>query len=148
MRLPHIVKIACLLCAATLPVAVQAQFTFVTNADSTITITGYTGPGGDETIPDTIDGLPVTSIGDWAFYGASITKVVIPDSVTNIGGYAFELCSGLTSVTISKSVTSIGGQAFYYCTSLTNVMIPDSVTDIGYYVFAGCASLTSVVSLN
>src|SRR5438445_6062883 len=51
-----------------LPAAVQAQFDYVTNDDNTITITGYTGPGGDVTIPNTINGLPVTFIGDYAFY--------------------------------------------------------------------------------
>ena len=42
-----------------LPAAVQAQFTYTTNK-GTITITGYTGPGGGVTIPSTITGLPVT----------------------------------------------------------------------------------------
>ncbi len=50
----------------TLPAVVQAQFNYTTN-NGTITITKYTGSGGDVTIPDTINGLPVTSIGDGAF---------------------------------------------------------------------------------
>jgi hypothetical protein len=49
-----------------LPSVVQAQFTYTTN-NGTITITRYTGPGGDVIIPSTIDGLPVTSIGAGAF---------------------------------------------------------------------------------
>ena len=36
-------------------------------SDREITITGYTGPGGDEQIPAMIDGLPITSIGAFAF---------------------------------------------------------------------------------
>jgi hypothetical protein len=51
-----------------LPATLQAQFTFTTNADNTITITLYTGPGGAVTIPDTTNGYPVTSIGDSAFW--------------------------------------------------------------------------------
>ncbi|MBQ9670338.1 MAG: leucine-rich repeat protein [Prevotella sp.] len=43
-------------------------------------------------------------------------------SVTNIGDYAFEYCSGLTSVTIGNSVSSIGNDAFAYCTGLTSVI--------------------------
>jgi hypothetical protein len=45
-----------------LPIVVQAQYTYTTNADNTITITGYFGPGGAVTIPDIINGMLVTSI--------------------------------------------------------------------------------------
>jgi len=63
----------------------QAQFTYITNADNTITITGYTGDAGDVTIPATINGLPVTSIGGYAFSGMALASVVIPGSVTSMG---------------------------------------------------------------
>ena len=49
--------------------AVDSQagdFTYQTSG-GVVTITGYTGPGGDVVIPDTIEGLPVTNIGNWAF---------------------------------------------------------------------------------
>ena len=92
--------------------------------NGTITITGYTGSGGDVTIPDTINGLPVTSIGDWAFRNCtSLTNVTIPDSVISIGDYLFFNCTSLTSVTIPNSVTSIGNFAFYYCPSLTAITV-------------------------
>ena len=71
-----------LLLLLTLPIVVQAQFAYETN-NGTITITGYTGPGGAVTIPAIITGLPVTSIGDWALRGSSLT------SVTSIGNQAF-----------------------------------------------------------
>ena len=47
--------------------------------------------------------------------GEEIKDLVIPNSVTSIGDYAFYGCSGLTSVTIPNSVTSIGRNAFYDC---------------------------------
>src|SRR6185503_6478910 len=72
-----------LLVLLTLPAAVQAQYTYTIN-NNTITITGYAGPGGAVTIPGTISGLPVTSIGDYAFaYSNKITSVTIPSSVTS-----------------------------------------------------------------
>ena len=58
-------------------------------------------------------------------------------SVTSIGEYAFEECSGLTSVTIPNSVTSIGSYAFYYCSGLTSVTISNSVTSIEEGAFYG-----------
>ncbi len=85
------------------------------------------------------------TIVDEAFsYCTSLTNVVIPDSVVNIGNDAFNGCKSLSSVTIPVSVTSIGDGAFGYCTSLTSVTIPDGVTSIGYYAFEGCTSLTSI----
>ena len=72
-----------------------------------------------------------------------ITDLVIPNSVTSIGTYAFCKCSGLTSVNIPNSVTSIGRYAFEGCSGLTSVTIPESVTSIGWYAF-NCSGLTSV----
>ena len=72
------------------------------------------------------------------------TSYIIPDSVTEIGNYAFSGCDSLTSVIIPDSVTSIGYDAFEYCTLLTSITIPDSVTSIGIYAFECCSSLTSV----
>ena len=80
----------------------------------------------------------------WSSKADSIVKVVIPNSVTHIGDYAFSGCSSLTSVTIPKSVTGIGWYAFSGCSSLTSVTIPDSVTDIGDGAFEDCGNLTSI----
>ena len=48
------------------------------------------------------------------------TEIVIPNSVTGIGDYAFKYCINLTSVIIPDSVTSIGWEAFYECKNLTS----------------------------
>ena len=76
-----------------------------------------------------------------------LTSIEIPNSVTSIGGSAFEGCTGLTSVEIPSSVTSIGGSAFEGCTGLTSVEIPSSVTSIGMGAFWECSGLTSITSL-
>ncbi|MBR5451994.1 MAG: leucine-rich repeat protein [Clostridia bacterium] len=102
------------------------------------TITGCDDSiSGDITIPSTLGGYPVTSIGDYAFHNCFyITSVNIPYGVTRIGDAAFYchdnwsyVASKLTSVTIPDSVTTIGDGAFRE-TALKNVIIPDSVTRI------------------
>ena len=96
-------------------------------------------------IPYEIEGLPVTSIGDYAFYDCTgLTSINIPNSVTNIGGFAFASCTGLTSINIPNSVTNIEMYAFQYCSSLTTINIPNSVTNIGTCAFYECTGLTSI----
>ena len=65
--------------------------------------------------------------------GSPVTNLVIPDSVTSIGDYAFVFCSGLTSVTIHNSVTSIGDSAFAYCSGMADItfegQFPPAIND-------------------
>ncbi|HEV2331420.1 MAG TPA: leucine-rich repeat domain-containing protein, partial [Verrucomicrobiae bacterium] len=100
----------------------SSPFAFTIN-NGGVTVTGYNGSSSSVIIPGTLGGYPVTSIGDFAFSGNSgMTGVSIPNSVTNIGAFAFE-ASGLTSVTIPASVIGIGQEAFVSCGNLTNISV-------------------------
>jgi len=72
------------------------------------------------------------------------TKLIIPNTVTEIKAYAFYGFNSFTNVIIGNSVKRIGDSAFQG-TNITSVNIPDSVTSIGDYVFAGCWYVTSVI---
>jgi len=112
MKRIFLLSIAAYLCASGFTSADEygefGDYWYTYKGNGTCTIIYYLGTGGDITIPDTLNGLTVTSIG---------------------GAFAF--CDSLTSVVIPYSVTSIGGAAFSNCTSLTDIVIPDSVTSIG-----------------
>lgn len=110
----------------------------------TVTITEYTGKGGDVVIPSEIDGKKVTAIGEFAFESTDLTSVTIPDSVTSIGWEAFRYCGSLKNVTIPDSVTDFGWEAFKGCSSLKSVTLPDSVKTISTEMFMDCGSLESV----
>ena len=91
----------------------------------TVTITGCDKKAsGALTIPATIEGKPVTSIGKSAFSRCySLTSITVPDGVTSIGKYAFSNCSDLTSITIPDGVTSIGERAFSSCLRLLAIKV-------------------------
>jgi len=84
------------------------------------------------------------SLAPWHTHRANIINVVIGDSITNIGNYAFYQCNKLVSVNIPNSVTSIGTAAFWECRNLASAIIPNDVTNLEGYVFAFCDSLASV----
>ncbi|KUO79102.1 MAG: hypothetical protein APF81_09400 [Desulfosporosinus sp. BRH_c37] len=94
-------------------------------------ITNYTGSGGVVTIPSTLGGFPVTSIGTTAFRRCTdLTSISIPEGVTSIGTSAFAYCSGLTTISIPQEVKNIGLTAFYYCTGLTSIRFNSAITTI------------------
>ena len=117
------------------------------NGDGTCTVTGYTGPGGEVTIPGTIDGLTVTGIVGLERQQSTFarcTNVTLPDGLTSIENSAFSGCGNLSGVTLNSGLTSIGDYAFLFCPRLTDIVIPNSVTNIGNAAFALCYGLAAV----
>lgn len=108
------------------------------NKAGTLLIQYPAGLNGNYAIP-----VGVASIGLHTFDSSGVTHVTIPNSVTNIGDYAFQACDGLKSITLPDSVTHLGSFAFRFA-GLTNVSLPSSLTQIGEYTFQSCAGLQSV----
>jgi len=72
--------------------------------------------------------------------GEEVTNLEIPDSITNIGAYAFQNYTSLTSVTIASAKIEEG--AFDRCSNLVNVFIGESVKSVNG--FSNCPNLTNV----
>ena len=87
----------------------------------------------------------VKEIGAYAFdncYG--LLKIEVPESVTTINSYGFSTCIAATEVSLPNSLTYISGSAFYNCESITSLKIPGSVTYIGGTSFAECFALKEI----
>ena len=92
----------------------------------------------------------IEKIPDYLFYDSknlnSLTRIIIPDSVTSIGYRAFYGCTGLTSIIIPDSVNSVGKYAFYGCTTLETITIPKNAKFYSDgYTFNNCTSLKNVI---
>ncbi|WP_214658725.1 leucine-rich repeat protein [Candidatus Formimonas warabiya] len=112
------------------------------NADKTTLVCHPAGRSGGLDIPDS-----VTEIGDYAFLdSAHLTDVMIPDGVRIIGEGAFFNCINTVfeEPVIPDSVTSIGAYAFESCCRLGEITIPEGIAAIGAYTFYGCTDLSEI----
>ena len=119
----------------------EANFSITPLADGSVMVTGYTGTAQNVYIPQNIQGMTVTAIGEGAFQNKRLTGVTIPPSVRTIENQAF-MNNQLTSVMIPDSVVTIGAQAFM-SNRLDSINIPNRVIAIGDRAFSG-NRLTSI----
>ncbi|MDO4460569.1 MAG: leucine-rich repeat protein [Clostridia bacterium] len=135
--------------------------------NGTAEIFRYTGNEEQIVIPGRLDNLTVTSVGEDAFMmnssAESITvsegitaigesafaycdmeSMILPNSLTYIGKYAFTDCRWLSAVEIPSQVSYIGKDAFSYCESLEEITIPENISTIYDYTFSWCKTLSKV----
>lgn len=139
-------KFTCLLLALLMCLSLLPSAAWAVGADFTIengVLKAYNGPGGKVVIPD---GVTTVMAMEQAFVNnATITEVVIPDSVTEIKTMAFYGCANLEKVQLGKGITVITDNAFSCCSKLREINIPDSVVTIEHGAFVSCASLERIV---
>lgn len=119
------------------------MFTYEIN-NNCITITGLKHKEQDQVIyiPEEIDGYPVVTIGDHAFYeNRFIEQVFLPNTVQVIENYGFAECRKMTKVTMSNTIKRIGDYAFYNGHSLEEIALPASLETMGYGAFKNCTKL-------
>ena len=80
-------------------------------------------------------------IGRFAFQGAALESVALPEGVTSIEDYAFAHNDRLKEITLPQSLTSIGKTVFFWCAALESIALPDGVTSVGDKAFSTCISL-------
>ena len=123
---------------------VYGDLTYLKYSDH-IEITGGKGENGQVplmsastiTIPSTIDGLPVTRIYENSFCSYAVQTLKLPDTLEEIGQYAFSWCTNLDNVTLPASMKRIDFQAFEQCSSLKSLTFPDSLVETSGNTFEG-----------
>lgn len=127
----------------------DSSFDYIINENGEAVLIKYTGWNPYVVIPETV-GFPginlgtVTEIGSGTFTDTSAAKVIIPDTVKRIGGYAFKNCTTVTTIEFPDSVEEIGNGAFYGCTALETLTLPETVTKIGVKAFQNCTNLKNL----
>ena len=86
---------------------------------------------------------PLYYAGNLYVNGKLEKELVIPDGIERLGNYAFYGCS-ISSLTVPKGVTSIGDWTFSYCSSLQKMSILEESVEFGYGVFADCPKLERI----
>lgn len=142
----------------------------IDNGEVTITGCDREQIQGDIVIPQTLGGIPVTGIGEKAFYycngitsvliddniksiGKSafafcgaISEVILPNTVEEIPDEAFYMCFNLSKVNLSKTnIKRIGAKAFGYCEFIQTITLPDTLETVGEEAFNWCSSIQKVI---
>lgn len=112
------------------------------------------GYSGDVVIPESIiyngetykvTSIPSSSTTKGTFYNCwEMTSITLPNTITSIGSFAFQMCNNLTSIAIPNSVTTIGSYAFSGCSRMTSITISKNLMSIGSYAFFGCSELSDI----
>ena len=96
-----------------------------------IIIKDYIGKEKQITIPDTIDDKPVTKIASEAFEGKNLLEVNMPDTIKEVGKYAFASNMYMTNIKLSASLKYISEGMLAFCGKLKELDVPPSVKSIG-----------------
>ena len=147
IKIAAIVAVVIALCAVTITLSdssdavsySDSNYKYTLNSNGTATITGYvTEPTGDLVLPSSVSytdpdtqtttEYAITTIGNPAFKGTSITSVTIPEGVTTVGMNAFQDCTSLQTVNLSSTVTMVSNYAFRGCTAITTITVAEGNT--------------------
>ncbi len=136
----------------------RAQFSYGTNADGTLIVTGYNSPGGAVAIPDELDGRTVTGIADQSLRSwTALISISIPHTVSYIGTQALTDCPNLLAINVdplNPVYSSLDGVLFdkgktmliqYPGGKPGTYKIPDIVTSLQVGSFLSCVGLSGLI---
>lgn len=125
-------------CARLLTVDLSSVISIGNSAFARITESGSAPSISTLVLPESLE-----EIGVGAFLGCSeLTSLTIPSKITKISDYAFAFASGLTYLNLGNA-TEVGEYSFYSVSLLTSVDT-SKITKFGQYSFGKCESLTTI----
>ena len=135
----------------------KKEWAWKTREDGTLVITGYKGNATVVRVPSKIGKDAVTAIGEYAFsplakrifaeqraVRKAITEVILPDSITEIGEFAFYQCKSLKNVNLPEKLTEMP-KGMLNLTGMEEIEIGGNIKKIGAVAFYGCPVLRSVI---
>lgn len=130
------------------------------------------GAGSSLSLPDTIEGCPVTALGSRCFAAAPVSgkpegaeealclfaeeppaagtrndtlrRLRLPDSLRRLANRAFAGCRALKYLELPAGITELGERVFEGCGSLTHLELPDGISDLPAHTFSECRALERV----
>lgn len=100
-------------------------------------------------VPVSLSTLVITggeTVPDYTFYACrGLEAVALPETLTEIGAFAFYGCEALTYITTADTaLTTVGDRAFSGCIALLDLTLPATVTYMGVGMLEGCGKLESL----
>ena len=137
--------IMAVLCVVSVGAETYGDYEYTVLDDGTVSITKYNGTAAELTIPSAIDGKTVTTIGENCFSNnASLTSIVMPDTVLYAEKGAFMWCSKLTNITLSANLKTLGKNALRGNALLTSLNLPKTLESIGVDALSVLNGLQSI----
>lgn len=137
-------------------------FRYYLNDRSEAVISRYIGGESVVIVPSSLGSHKVTAIAPLAFSSMKtaafstlladdryiekdlLVSISLPDTVKNIGKFAFAYNLALEEIIIPFGVEKIHAECFFGCESLKEIILPESVNEIGNMAFRWCDALESI----
>ena len=124
----------------------EGDFRFTVTAGDVLTVSKYYGDSTNVSLPEEVNGRAVTGVYSHCFENSSVESVTIPEGYTFIGAFAFNGCTSLTEVLLPSTLENIGIMAFFNCAALNNIDFEaaENLESVGFAAFQNCSALESV----
>ncbi len=121
---------------------------YIITGENTVGIYGIDTELTEITIPENVTNADktytVTTIEEEAFKYSDATKIVLPNTITEIKDGGLSTCSNLTELKLSENLKKLGTFALAYCRKLTSITLPEGLEEISGSCFASCEGLVTL----